>query len=183
MLNGRLIFEPDAATAIDSCVDLYKKAAINYPKFFKMDLLSKAAFLSAAIVLPKEIQEDKSKIATVLSSRSGCLDVDKKFRESQAGIASPALFVYTLPNIMLGEICIAHGFKGEQMCTLTDEPDCDWLDFYIHDLIRNRGTEAALCGHVEATESGIDAVMLWVNKEPGNVPFNLQNLSTIFNYR
>ncbi|KAA5534901.1 hypothetical protein F0919_09885 [Taibaiella lutea] len=180
MLNGNLLFELAPSTAVDSCMDFYNKAAITYPKFFKMDLLSKAAFLSANTVLPKEIEEDRLKIATVLSSKSGCLDVDKKFRESQADIASPALFVYTLPNIMLGEICIANGFKGEQMCTLTDETDCDWFDFYINDLIKNRGTEAALCGHVEATASGIEALMIWVNKQTCNILFNLQNLSAIF---
>jgi hypothetical protein len=180
-LNGQLLFPLNAGASPDICIEFYKHTGLKYIKFFKMDLLSKAAFLAAYTVLPKEISEDKSKVATVLSSKSGCLDVDKKFRESQADIASPALFVYTLPNIMLGEICIANGFKGEQMCTLADEADFDWFDFYINDLIKNRGTEAALCGHIEATETGIEVVMAWVSKQISNIPFNTQHLSTIFN--
>ena len=182
-LNGQLLFQFVGETSLDTCVEFYKNAAFNYLKFFKMDLLSKAAFLSAQMVIPKEIEENKSKIATFLSSKSGCIDVDKKFEDSINDIASPALFVYTLPNIMLGEICIVNGFKGEQMCTLSEDADSDWFEFYIGDLIRRRDTEAALCGHIEATEAGINSTMIWVSKQWSSIPFNMQNLQTIFKNR
>ena len=160
--------------------DIYRQSGIHYPKFFKMDILSKAAFLGASFTLPKEIGEDKNKIAVVLSSTSGCLEVDKKFNESRAELASPSLFVYTLPNIMLGEICIADGFKGEQMCFITPEPDAELMAFYVEDLLKNRGTHAVLCGHVEATEEKVTATFVWITKQPSTLPFNYQNLKTIF---
>ena len=145
-----------------------------------MDILSKVAYLASSIVIPLKITEDKSKIAVVLNSTNGCVDVDKRFNQSRANIASPALFVYTLPNIMLGEICISTGFKGEQMCTLSDKADADWFDFYVNDLLKNRGTKAVLFGHVEATEKGIMATLCWVSATPTNLPLNKLNLDSLF---
>jgi hypothetical protein len=162
-------------------LNIYKQTGINYPKFFKMDLLSRVAFLASEMVIPETITESKDHIATIISTTSGCLDVDKKFDESRQTHASPALFVYTLPNIMLGEICIRNGFKGEQMCTIAEDADADWLDFYISDLLNNRNTEACLCGYAEATEHSINATLLWVSKIPSALPFNAINLKQIFN--
>ena len=115
-----------------------------------MDLLSRVAFLASEMIIPEAVTESKDHIATILSTTSGCIEVDKKFEESRQTLASPALFVYTLPNIMLGEICIRNGFKGEQMCTIAENADADWFDFYVGDLLQNRDSEACLCGHVEA---------------------------------
>ncbi len=179
-LNSHTFLRSNEDDVTMVAADIYRQSGISYPKFFKMDALSKVAFLGASFTIPKEIKEDKNHVAVVISSESGCLEVDKKFDESRADIASPALFVYTLPNIMLGEICIATGFKGEQMCFLTNEPDADLMDFYVMDLIQNRGTQAVLCVHAEATQAGISAAFVWVSKEPSTLPFNQQNLKKIF---
>jgi hypothetical protein len=161
--------------------EMYKQAGILYPKFFKMDLLSRVAFIAAEMIIPKTIAENKDQVAVVLSTTSGCLDVDQKFDESRKTLASPALFVYTLPNIMLGEICIRNGFKGEQMCTVAEQPDADWLTFYVGDLLQNRNTEACICGYAEATTHSINASLMWVSKTPSALPFHEGNLSQIFN--
>ena len=59
---------------------------------------------------------DTNKVAVVLATAHGCIDVDKKYLDTIELSLAPHCFVYTLPNIMLGEICIRHGFKGEQLC-------------------------------------------------------------------
>jgi hypothetical protein len=179
--DGTLLYHTDEQNPHDIAVNIYKQTGINYPKFFKMDLLSRIAFLASEMVIPEIIRENKDHIATVISTTSGCLDVDKKFDESRQTLASPALFVYTLPNIMLGEICIRNGFKGEQMCTVAENADADWFDFYISDLLSNRNTEACLCGYAEATEHRIKATLLWVSKVPSALPFNISNLKQVFN--
>jgi hypothetical protein len=148
---------------------LYHRLQHNYPKFFKMDMLSKWAWLGAEYLLSSEqgsLYEglDKSKVAVVLMTSQGCLDVDKKYQQSFATIASPALFVYTLPNIMLGEICIRHGFKGEQLCLVSDTFDTGELHFWVNDLLSNRGMNACLCGWVEGTANVNDVCMFWVEK-------------------
>lgn len=181
--NGRELYRLTAGPAQETVLQAYKTAGLSYPKFFKMDLLSKAAFVAAALTVPEPVQENKDHIATVISTASGCLDVDLKFEESRQQLASPALFVYTLPNIMLGELCIRHGFKGEQICTVCETPDLSWLQFCISDLLAHRGTEACLCGHVEATADGLEATLLWVGKHatPETLPFGRNSLHQVFN--
>ncbi len=49
----------------------------------------------------------------ILSNANGSLDVDLKYAKTMQAGASPALFVYTLPNIVIGEISIRHKIKGE----------------------------------------------------------------------
>lgn len=134
-----------------------------------MDLLCKWAWLGAELLLnvsgmPVYESLDKNKIAVVLSTNHGCLEADKKYLHSMESIPSPALFVYTLSNIMLGEICIRHGFKGEQACLINDPSDSEELHFYVSDLLENRGMEACLCGWVDATHSQQKLSMLWVEK-------------------
>jgi hypothetical protein len=179
--NGALLYHTDEQDPHEVALNIYKQTGISYPKFFKMDLLSRVAFLASEMVIPETITGSKDHIATIISTTSGCLDVDKKFDESRQTHASPALFVYTLPNIMLGEICIRNGFKGEQMCTIAEDADADWFNFYVGDLLQNRGTEACLCGYVEATTNKLNATLLWVSKVPSTLLLNVSNLKQIFN--
>lgn len=52
-----------------------------------------------------------------MANRSASLDSDRRHQaiiDAGDGCgASPAVFVYTLPNIMLGQVAIKHGLKGE----------------------------------------------------------------------
>lgn len=155
----------------------YHQQQYNYLKFFKMDLLCKWAWLGAEFLLSSEqgfLYEglDKTKVAVVLMTSQGCLDVDKKYLQSLATIPSPALFVYTLPNIMLGEICIRHGFKGEQLCLVSDAIDTGELQFWVSDLLTNRGMDACLCGWVDATANGNDVCMFWIEKGKQGIEFS-----------
>lgn len=179
--NGRELYYSAGQDAHSIALDIYQQSGITYPKFFKMDILSRVAFLASEMIIPQPVNEDKDHVAVVFSTTSGCLDVDHKFEESRQTLASPALFVYTLPNIMLGEVCIRNGFKGEQMCTIAEGPDANWFGFYVGDLLHKRGTEACLCGYVDATATHIRAVMLWVSKAPSSLPFTPAHLTTILN--
>ena len=114
--------------------ELYRLMQCNYMKFFKMDPLCKWAWLGAEALLTDKGGNlydgmDKNKIAVVLMTKHGCIDVDKKYLEGLDNIPSPALFVYTLPNIMLGEISIKHGFKGEQLCLVDEYFNTEELHF------------------------------------------------------
>lgn len=182
--DGQLLLTTEEQDAQAIPQDLYRQGGIQYPKFFKMDPLSRVALLATEWLLPPEVTIDRNKVATVLSTASGCLEVDKRFEESRQTLASPALFVYTLPNIMLGEIDIRHGFKGEQMCTVSEQANPAWFDFYVTDLLQRQGSEACLCGHVEAASDVISATLLWVVKAPTVTdkghPFHLPMLEQIF---
>lgn len=168
---------PDTWAAINEPQDLYRALSLNYMKFFKMDLLCKWAWLGAEVLLNKDggnLYEgiDRNKVAVVLITSHGCIDVDKKYLSSMEGIPSPALFVYTLPNIMLGELSIRHGFKGEQLCLATENFDAEELFFWVDDLLNNRGMEACLCGWVDVYEGNRDVCLFWVKKQEGGITFS-----------
>src|SRR5205085_4959199 len=108
-----------------SADDLYRGLHCNYPKFFKMDKLCKWAFVASELLLEQgKVYEglDKNIISLALATGHGCMEVDKRYLET-IDLPSPALFVYTLPNIMLGEICIRNGFKGAQICMVSEAFD------------------------------------------------------------
>ncbi len=152
-----------------------------YPKFFKMDILSKWVWNGAEYLLRNPDGSfayegiEKTKIAVVLMTKNGSLDVDKKFQKSLETIPSPALFVYTLPNIMLGEICIRHGFQGAQSCLVSDSFDAEELVFYTSDLMIHRGMEACLCGWVDAVADATDVRLFWIARS-GEIPFSASRL-------
>ncbi len=165
--------------------DYYRALQFNYPKFFKMDVLCKWAWLGAECLLnegEKFLYEglDKEKIAVVMATSHGCLEVDKKYRQSIQEIASPALFVYTLSNIMLGEICIRHGFKGEQACLVSEKFDSMELYFWVNDLLENRGMDACLCGWVDALNYQHDVSMFWVRKNSNGLTFSPASLQQLY---
>ena len=149
--------------------DIYRGLGYNYPKFFKMDVLCKWAWLGAEALLRKEKgtlydAADKDKTAIVIATKHGCLTVDKRYQETLNTIPSPALFVYTLPNIMLGELCIRHGFKGEQLCLVQEAFNEQEVIFWVNDLFKNRGMEHCLFGWVDATNETHDVCLFWASK-------------------
>ena len=167
ILNGSLIADIKGSDA----AEMYRVLGCNYPKFFKMDSLCKWAWLGAELLL-REGKDgwrhdglDKSKIAIVVTTSDGCLEVDKRYAETLRNVPSPALFVYTLPNIMLGEICIRHGFTGEQMCRVQDDFDAEELLFQVTDLLMHRGVTHCLFGKVDAVNTHHDVCLFWADAQ------------------
>jgi len=107
-------------------IDTYKQLHIDYPKFYKMDLLSKLGFVSVEMLLNTVKQKhpdfvlDAENTAIILASHSASLKNDTDFQatiqDKNNYYPSPALFVYTLPNIVTGELAIRHHIYGETSC-------------------------------------------------------------------
>lgn len=176
--NNTALHDGNAIPAVAATPeDVYRQLQYNYIRFFKMDVLCKWAWLGAETILKNDGSYvfdnlDKTKVGLVLFTGNGCLEVDKKYNETIAEIASPALFVYTLPNIMLGEICIKYGFKGEQASLVSPSFNATELHFWVNDLLANRSMDACLCGWVDATETGHDVCLFWVAKGNGGLNFS-----------
>ena len=153
--NDELLFqeEPDTDFA-DFIKKAYKFLQIEYPKFFKMDNLSKLAFIGADILLRDITKENiENNIALVLANRSSSADTDIKHQESirnkSAYYPSPAVFVYTLPNICLGEISIRHKLYSENTFFIFETYHKDYLENYTSYLLQSGKAEKVLCGWVE----------------------------------
>src|SRR5690606_20180697 len=88
--------------------------------------------------------EDGKHTALIAGTTDGCLESDNKhvasIFESENALASPAIFVYTLPNIMLGEACIRHGITGENTCLIMTHNDAHFLNQYSKITLAEKGT-------------------------------------------
>lgn len=110
--------------------NIYYSLGVQYPKFFKMDNLCKAGFLASEMLMGKlgsVPEEPKRDWSVILMSHSGSLDDDTAYQEtiqsSDNYFPSPAVFVYTLSNIVTGEIAIRHKLMGESSCFITEKYD------------------------------------------------------------
>lgn len=105
--------------SFNSLSDIYKKHVGDYPRFYKMDGLCQLGFLAAELLFENEncSMEHDTDRAVVLFNRSSSVEADLKYRASIADMGnffpSPSMFVYTLPNIVTGEIAIRHHYHGE----------------------------------------------------------------------
>ena len=157
-VNGHPVFESQAETFHDFAKEAYKNLEINYSKFHKMDNLSKLAFLASEMILR---EEDHSRTAVVLANRSSSLDTDFKYQESinseENYFPSPAVFVYTLPNICVGEISIRHQMQTENAFFVLDELDEQFLNDYAEQILLSGKAEKVLCGWTELYQENYKA--------------------------
>lgn len=135
----------------DWLIEGYTKLSINYPKFYKMDNLAKLGLLASEVILKSrnlKVEFKPEEVAVILSNASSSLDTDLKYLESTKQIASPALFVYTLPNIVMGELCIRHGLKGENGFFVFEKFNPKFIADYV-DQVLDQSAQACIAGWVE----------------------------------
>lgn len=149
---------------------LYDVLDCSYPKFFKMDELSKLGFLSAELLLSDVAESQNwegSEVALAVGNKSGSMLSDIKHQHSindrENYFPSPAVFVYTLSNIMLGEICIRHKILGENSCFLMEEYDAGFITDYVNYLFEKENYKFCICGWIENGPSGFQSE-LWLLK-------------------
>ena len=181
----RTLFENKKDTLHDFLLSVYRHFQIDYPKFYKMDHLSKLGFLSAELLLKDELakrQYRPEQVSIVLSNANASLDADLNYWQSVKNIASPALFVYTLPNIVIGEICIRNNFKGENAFFVQESFDAAFMHFYVNDLMDRHSTELSICGWIDVLGEEYKAVLYLVDKKTsdGARLFSVDNIKNFY---
>lgn len=167
-LNGSLLWEADGQMDLQEWLRAgYDRFSGQYPKFHKMDALSKLGWLAAEILLKDTAVAalPPETVGMVLSNSSGSLDTDLRYYATIKDIASPALFVYTLPNIVMGEICIRHGFKGENTFFVSTAFDTELMSSYPAQLLKETPLQACLCGWIEVMDQAYDVALFLVERE------------------
>jgi len=170
--NGKIILEKPASDVAAFAKELYKSLKLDYSKFYKMDNLSKLAFVSAELLLEKRslaADYKPDEVALVFSNASSSLDTDKTYFNSVEDksnyFPSPAVFVYTLPNIMIGEICIRHHLLGENTFFISEKFDAELLSEYTENIISSGKAACAMVGWVEIHDSDWEAALFLVEKK------------------
>ncbi|MFT4022225.1 MAG: hypothetical protein QM664_00415 [Flavihumibacter sp.] len=162
---------------------LYQYLQPAYPKWYKMDRLSQLGVLSALLLLRAGMPgTDPFGRAIVLQSAHGCLDTDLRFVGQLDEIPSPAVFVYTLPNIVIGEISIKFDCKGEQAMLLCEKPDAGMLEAYVASLFAEAHTEFCICGWLDIFGEEVSATLFAVKAGDGAWTFNKKNIEQYFDH-
>jgi hypothetical protein len=185
ILNGDSVFSMASTGFSDFSKKAYQHLEMNYPKFFKMDNLSKLAFLGAELLLKSENDTSKeNNTALVFANKSSSLDTDVKYQNSISDpenyYPSPAVFVYTLPNICLGEISIKHQLKSENSFFIFADYNPVFMEKYSSILLQTQKADKVLCGWVEYYNEEYKAFLYLVDKQ-GELEHNQELLKKIYN--
>ena len=176
--NEQLLFEADSGIELSKFLKkIYKDQELKYPKFFKMDKLSKLGYLGTEILTNGNIQDKET--ALVFANSASSLETDEAYAESMNEFPSPSLFVYTLPNIMLGEISIRHQLRSENVFFVSEEFDPGLFVDYVRSLFQQGNTENVLCGWVDLHNNDYD-VFLWQIGLSGGIDFNEEELKKLY---
>lgn len=183
-LNGGHVFENKGADLSNFLLSIYQHFQLNYPRFYKMDNLSKLGWLAAEILLTDFKKDDyqPEQIGMVLANANSSLDNDIKYFDSLKEFASPSLFVYTLPNIVIGEICIRNHFKSEHAFFIQDDFDAGFIAQQVNYLLDNDILKASICGWVDVLGQDYKAVLYLVEKkrDDNTIVFSAENIDSIF---
>lgn len=168
-LNGEQLKVNASGAAL--LTELYRTYVNDYPKFFKMDELSKLGFIAAELLLRDEEQshselEDR---AVVLFNRSGSICNDRKYEDTiqhdDDFYPSPSIFVYTLPNIVTGEIAIRHHYYGETAFYVLDEHNEQMMHDVLTATFADDTTTSAITGWIDCeTKDQFNAYIYIVEK-------------------
>jgi len=183
-LNGEIIFSDDNSGLKSFLKLVYKKLEIKYSKFFKMDNLCKLAFLSAEIVLnDSDILKEERNVALVFSNSASSLDTDRKHQEAineqDNYYPSPSVFVYTLPNITMGEISIKNELRSENAFFVFEKYNANFHQIYENSLMENKKSNAVLGGWINVDDEDYEA-FLYLVSENGNLEHTEKNLTDLY---
>lgn len=183
-MNGAVLFSSDDESFSGFIKSASMHLKTDYPKFFKMDNLSKLAFLAADILLKE--QENKEDTAILLSNRSSSLDTDRKYQASisnkDAYYPSPSVFVYTLPNICIGEISIKHHLHSENTFFIFEQFNPKHLHSNAQYLMHQKKASQVLCGWVDFDDKNYEA-FLYLVSENGNIAHTPSEIMRLYHLK
>ena len=170
-LNGVEMSHAEQGNAL--LTELYRAHVGDYPKFFKMDTLCKLGFVASEMLLKDEGQErfmPREDRAVVLFNRTASLQADTNYQSTiqdpENYFPSPAAFVYTLPNIVTGEIAIRNKYYGETSFIVMESCDAQIMARQLMNAFRDPMTRSILGGWLDCTdENHFEARLFLVEKQ------------------
>ena len=180
-LNGVDMSHAEQGNAL--LTELYRAHVGDYPKFFKMDTLSKLGFVASEMLLKDEGEErfvPREDRAVVLFNRTASLQADTNYQatiqDPENFFPSPAAFVYTLPNIVTGEIAIRNKYYGETSFIVMESCDAQIMARQLMNAFQDPMTQSILGGWLDCTdENHFEARLFLVEKQQFD---NIESLET-----
>ena len=176
MINGESLASEGKGGAL--LTEIYKRYIGDYPKYYKMDVLCRLGLVASELLLKRTENGERSarplvacyrrdartercdyredETAIILFNHSSSIQADKNYQTSIADpdnyFPSPSAFVYTLPNIVTGEIAIRHHIQGETSFYILQEKDEQMMNMIIEASFADKGTRRILCGWIDAED-------------------------------
>ena len=158
--NDKLIFESNVTDFESFTGELYKKLELNLhincnPYKFAINIMNCDSSIDTDICYQNIIDNNKS---------------------------SPSIFVYTLPNIMIGEICIKNNIKGDNLLQISEIFDIPSQYNYMHSLFEAGIVEKSICGWVNFNKNKYEAFLYIIEKikAADSLPFNIETINKLF---
>jgi hypothetical protein len=194
VLSGNLLYSGNEKQPGAFFTEVYKNFNLNYPKFYKMDNLCKLGFLTSEFLLKdKEItlRYSGEDIGIILYNAASSLDTDRNHQKSiqdrSAYFPSPSVFVYTLANIVIGEISIRHKFFGEGTFFIDEHFSAVRMHDYVSLLFQEEIVQCCVTGWMEFNENNYCGVLYLVEKtgpgKEGIAIFEPQIMEDIYLHR
>lgn len=152
LLNDKEVYSSDSVDFQDFIRSAFKTVCAPNMKFYKMDSLSKLGYVASEVLLDG-IEYGEEDCGLILSGVYGSLDTDIRHQqiidtETDAS-ASPAVFVYTLPNVVEGEISIRHHIKGENTWLWSDDRTLSDVREYAALSMSAQDMKYCIVGHID----------------------------------
>jgi len=171
VVNGDIIATENTGKAM--LTELYRQHVGDYPKFYKMDCLCQMGLVSSELLLQTEGEErflQREDRAVVLFNKTSSLEADSRFQTTINDVSnyypSPSVFVYTLPNIVTGEIAIRNKYFGETSFYVLRDFNPMVLAHNIACAFADEATNSVLSGWVDCTdENHFECIMFLVGKQ------------------
>jgi len=177
-VDGKLLFSDKETEGLKPFTkSVYRFLKPSYAKFFKMDEISKLGFLAAEVLLSDiDVSAyNEEDIAIILSNSHSTIVTDQNHQltveDYNNFFPSPSVFVYTLPNIMIGEISIRHKFGGENAFFIVENFNAELITNHINSLFLTHKSKAFIGGWINQSENDYEAFLYWVSGN-GNIPHN-----------
>ena len=172
MVDGTVAFDGTDTENFASFIRAaFKSISEPYMKFAKMDDLCKLGVTAVDFLLQHEHLHEKygeTEISMLLANRYSSLDTDlvhqRIIDDRSTYQLSPAVFVYTLANIVMGEVCIRNKFKGENLFLIDKECDRKRMEQIASLSLSHGNSKIAIVGWADFLQEDYSAHLLLVKK-------------------
>ena len=172
VLDGEVLLETEPAGAFATFIRAaYKSLALDDRKFYKMDDLCKLGYIAAACLFARnggKTGYEPGEVGIICANASSSMDTDRKHQHIIDTMgdqeASPAVFVYTLPNVVLGELCIRYKIQGENTFFINNRYPESFIRDYATLVMRKQKLRACLTGWCELLGDRYEARFDWLEQ-------------------
>lgn len=172
IVDGKVFETEETGKAL--LTNIYKRYIGNYPKFYKMDMLCRLVFVATELLVQQEDAErgdarpiEGEERAVILFNRTSSIVSDRKHIATigEDLLPSPSVFLYTLPNIVTGEISIKHNYKGETSLYILEEKNENLMKQIVGTSLQQSETQSAITGWVDCSDENVFEADLCIIKK------------------